>query len=293
MKTLRYFFEALLLALLMGVFKIMPLDMASGAGGRVGRMLGPRLAASRKALRNLQEAMPDLSKDEHIKILTGMWENLGRIMAEYPHLEQIARERVRFTDAELARRVLRDGGPCVLISGHLGSWEVAVQATLMQYGRQVDITYRAPNNPWADRLLAKARTLGGKLRCYPKSREGGYELIKAMREGRAVAILIDQKYNEGVAVPFFGRPAMTNPVFVQLARKFGYPIIPAQIERTGGAYYTVTLYDPLTTEGRETEDVIAQANALLEGWIRKRPEQWLWLHRRWDSRKLEDMKEAA
>jgi KDO2-lipid IV(A) lauroyltransferase len=181
----------------------------------------------------------------------------------------------------------------MMISGHCANWEAGGVGMLFILGKHVDLTYRAPNNPWADRMLMKARTLNGRLRAHSKSREGGQEIIRAMREGRYIGMLIDQKYNEGVAVPFFGRPAMTNPAFVQLARKFDYPLVPWQIERLKGTRFRITIHEPLIAADKRTEDVIAQAHSLLEDWIRKNPGQWLWLHRRWDSGKLKEMKEAA
>lgn len=293
MKQVRYFLEAILLFLLMALFKIMPLDTASNTGGAIGRIIGPRLAASRKALRHLDMAMPGLSDQDKKNIITGMWDNLGRVMAEYPHLKKIGRHRVDIDDKGGVLKLLKSGEPCMMISGHLGNWEIAAATMLMQHNKALDLTYRAPNNPWSDKLLMKARTLGGKIRCYPKSRDGGQEIIKAMRERRYLAILIDQKYNEGMAVPFFGHAAMTNPVFVQLARKFDYPVIPARIERIKGANFKITLHPPLTVTDKTPEDVILQAHEHLESWIRQHPEQWLWLHRRWDSEKLTDEKEAA
>jgi len=172
-----------------------------------------------------------------------------------------------------------------MISGHLANWEIAAAAMLARFGKPLDLTYRAPNNPYVDRMLVKIRSLNGKIRSHAKSREGGQEIVRAMREGRYIAMLIDQKYNEGLSVPFFGRPAMTNPAFIHLGRKFGYPLIPARIERTNGAHFKITIQGPLTVSERPDEDVIAQAHALLEEWIGARPGQWLWLHRRWRDEK--------
>jgi len=293
MKQARYMLEAVLMGTLMALFRLMPLDVASATGGAIGRAIGPRLAASRKALRNIGETLPQTSEDERKKIIAGMWENLGRVVAEYPHLREIGRDRATFVCSDTVKEILAGKKPCMMISCHISNWEIGSASLSEQYDIPLDLTYRAPNNPYVDKMLQNARSLDGKVRGYAKSRSGGQDIIRAMREGRSIAILIDQKYNEGVAVPFFGRPAMTNPVFVQLARKFGYPVIPAQLERTDGANFTITLHDPLIFEGRETEAIIAQAHTHLEEWIRKRPEQWLWLHRRWDSQKLETMKEAA
>lgn len=281
MKKIRYLAEYLALRFALLIFRLMPLDAASATGGGLGRAIGPRLAASRKAMRNLENALPELTADERREIVRGMWDNLGRVIAEYPHLEQIVRERLTVTADESAARLMRDNAPCMMIGAHCANWEVGGLTMYFHFGKTVDLTYRAPNNPWVDERLLKLRTLNGLLRAHAKSRSGGQELIRAMREGRYTGMLIDQKYNEGLAVPFFNRPAMTNPAFVQLSVKFGYHIVPWQVERLKGAHFHITIYPPLETKNRETVDVMADAHQYLERWIRKRPEQWLWLHRRW------------
>ena len=116
-------------------------------------------------------------------------------------------------------------------------------------------------------------------------------MMAALKQGRVLGMLIDQKYNEGLAVPFFGQPAMTNPVFVQMAQRYNGFLIPARAERLGGAHFRLTLHPPLALADqaghpRTAEDVLAEAHRLLEEWIRERPEQWLWIHKRWDSKNL-------
>lgn len=278
--------EFILAASLYGLFRIMPLDCASAAGGAIGRIIGPHLGTSRKALSHLATALPDISEENRHVIVKDMWDNLGRVIAEYPHLEKIGRERVSLECAPETIQPIEKNAPFILISGHLANWEIGASLMLAHFNRPIDITYRAPNNPYVDRMLIKIRSLDGKIRGYPKSREGGQEIIRGLRAGHSIGILIDQKYNEGIAVPFFGRLAMTNPVFIQLSRKFGCPIIPARIERTNGAHFKVTLHPPLIVTEQKTEDIIAQIHALLEGWISERPGQWLWLHKRWDTGRL-------
>lgn len=286
MKKLRYLAEAALLYVLMFVFRIMSVDLASDCGGWLGRTIGPRLAASRKAIRQVEEHLPDADAED---VIRGMWENLGRIIAEYPHLKQIGRERVTIENPEIIKGYLNVGQPCMFFSAHMGNWEVPPPALLMQTGKAVDITYRPPNNPWVDKALLKMRNMDGRINAHPKSREGAVQMLTALKQSRMMCFLIDQKYNEGVAVPFFGKPAMTNPAFVIMARKYNYPLIPIQIIRENGANFRIIIHEELKApKDRPVEEVIAQAHGLLEDWIAKRPAQWLWLHRRWESLKLEE-----
>jgi len=99
-------------------------------------------------------------------------------------------------------------------------------------------------------------------------------------------MLVDQKMNNGIAVPFFGRPAMTAPALAQLALRFDCPVVPARVVRLNGAHFQLIVYPPLEvakTGDREhdTLTLMTQVNTMIEGWIRERPEQWLWLHNRW------------
>lgn len=286
MKKIRYAAEAVLLHLLFVLFGVMPVDMASACGGWAGRTVGPRMAASRKALNNLRAALPGKTETEYVQIVRGMWDNLGRVIAEYPHLAKIGRERTEIRDNGILNAIGNDGLPAVFITGHLANWEACAAALLEQAEVALDLIYREPNNPGAAKLLDRARTMGGRLATIPKSRSSVRAMVHAMQQGRKIGMLIDQKYNEGIPVPFFGRPAMTSPAFVQLCQKFKCPLIPGRIERTGGAHFRMTACEPLklfddSGAALPAETVIAAAHALFESWIAERPEQWLWLHRRW------------
>ncbi len=286
MQSIRYFIEAVLLYALYGFFKILPVESASNLGGWLGRVIGPLLGASGKAERHLSLAMPDLSQDQKKTIIVQMWDNLGRVIAEYPHLRHIAGKRTTIeSDIDLNIYKGSDKG-IVFVAAHIGNWEIGCIAPYLQTGLEIDSTYRAPNNPWVADFLLRLRTLNGVLKSYPKSRQGGMSLIKAMKQKRNIVILIDQKYNEGIAVPFFGQDAMTNPIFVQLGQKYGLDVIPVHILRTGSARFCLRIEEPLRLEdddgrARSEYDVIKDAHAVLEGWIREQPGQWLWLHRRW------------
>lgn len=286
MRNLRYLLEYVFLFVVFAIFRLLPAQRASACGGFIGRTIGSALAASRKARRNVELVFPDISPEEKDKVVMGMWDNLGRIIAEYPHLESLGRNGTVIEGAEKLQKALEERKGAICFGAHLGNWEINSAACLTQLGLAVDISYRAPNNPRADRLLMRARSLGGRIRAYPKSRGGGRNMMEAVKSGHILGILIDQKYREGIAVPFFGREAMTNPFFVQLAQKYGCPLIPIRNIRLRSARFKLVIYDPLKVfddngRPRPVEDVIAEAHRILEGWIGETPEQWLWLHRRW------------
>jgi KDO2-lipid IV(A) lauroyltransferase len=115
----------------------------------------------------------------------------------------------------------------------------------------------------------------------PKSSKGARDMVRVMQDGGKLGILIDQKYNKGLEVPFFGRPAMTSEAFAQLAQKFECPILPIRVERIKGCHYRVTVYPPMAQVQDDVFQTVKNAHHILEDWISARPGQWLWLHRRW------------
>ncbi len=275
------------------VFRALPLDVASALGGAVARWIGPRLRVSRRARRNLARVFPDMNAARIEATIREMWDNLGRVAAEMPHLPQIK----VFDDDPVSgpRRVeavglehldaARDGDkPVIFFTAHIGNWEIAPLLSSRR-GLPLHVVYRSSNNPWADRLFLSSRreVVSGLI---PKGAEGARLTLKALQGGEALGMLVDQKMNDGIAVPFMGRDAMTAPALAQLALKFDCVVLPAWVERTGGAHYRLTIEPPMALErsGDRHADIKAmmtRVNAVMEAWIRKRPGQWLWLHRRW------------
>jgi Kdo2-lipid IVA lauroyltransferase/acyltransferase len=273
---------------LFAVFRALPVDAASALGGLLGSTIGPRLGASKRAVLNLRRAMPELDESRIAGIVRGMWENLGRVVAEYPHLHKFRvyekGGRVEALNTESVDPLLAAGKKLIFVSAHFGNWEVATLAAT-QKGLDVAQIYRAANNPFVDALILESRsTVGSEL--IPKGSVAARRSIEALRQGRHLALLVDQKMNDGIPVPFFGRDAMTAPAVAQLALRFDAAIVPARVERTNGANFRLTVFPPIElpqTGDRhaDTRETMRRVNAVLESWIRERPEQWFWLHRRW------------
>lgn len=287
MKSFRYAIEGTALHVLMLLFKVTPLEQASALGGWLGRTIGSNLAVNRRARRHLKIAFPDIDKAREDEIIRGMWDNLGRTVAEYPHIEKLSSNKyTHVKNWDYFYDHVTSNKPVVFIAGHIANWELHASMSYTQMQKPILITYRAPNNPWSEKLLHKHRTFNGRLTALPKSAESGRLIMKALKDNQSLGIMIDQKYNEGIESLFFGKPAMTNPIFVQLAQRFKCPIIPVRNERFDGCHFRLTPYPPIPAfdedgSPRAVEDVIADAHALFEEWIRENPEQWIWLHRRW------------
>ena len=270
--------------LIYGFFRMLPMDWASGVGGWLGRTLGPSLGFSARARRNIALVLPDLTEDAASEILAEMWDNFGRVLGEMPHIGRIAATRVEIIGEEHIAPVRAEGVPCIFFSGHLANWE-ACALTTRHMGIPYLQIYRAANNPFVDTMLRRFRRLEDD-EIAPKGPRGARDAIAALKAGRRLGMLVDQKMNDGIAVPFFGRPAMTAPALAQFAQRYSCIVIPARMERLGGCRFRLTFFPALDVPntGDRTADTVAMmtnVNQLLESWIRDRPGQWLWLHRRW------------
>lgn len=270
-----------------GALRLLSPEAASNLGGFLGRTFGPRLGISRRARQHIRLALPEKSAAEVEEIVFGMWDNLGRVAAEYPHLDRItAAESGRIELADVsALRTLRDGHRAgITVSAHLGNWEVLPTAGVRN-GLDLLAVIREPNNPYVRSLLHRLRGAAGGTWA-GKGAGGARQIVAALRAGRVVAMLIDQKLNTGIPLPFFGVEAMTVSAPAQLALRFDCPLVPVRVERTGPARFRISA--PVAVPVPQTDDrhaavaqIMGDLNRILEDWIRARPEQWLWLHRRW------------
>ena len=269
-----------------GVAAALPVDAASALGGLAGRAVGPLLgAANRRALHNIVLAFPEKSEAECRKILRGMWDNIGRTFGEYPHLRRI-RDSGRVETVGVAEHVGggQNGRPRIFVGAHIGNWEVPGIWAAKHIGRMMFI-YRQPTNRAADWLIRRIRGQTG-MALARKGQEGTKAAMKALSQGDNLGMLLDQKLNRGISVPFFGREAMTTPVLALLVQRYDALVIPTQVERLRGARFRLTFHPPMAlpnTGDRHADMQVAmtRVNEAYEAWIRQRPEQWFWMHRRW------------
>ena len=286
----RWLFHPLQTILLFGFYGLaamLPVDAASGLGGFVGRMIGPLLgAANRRALHNVALAFPEKDAAECRSILRGMWDNVGRTFGEYPHLSRIRDSgRIEVVGGEENIRAAQSGQPRIFIAAHVGNWEVSGIWACKHLGRMTFI-YREPNNRAADWLIRRIRGGQPGTVMARKGPEGTKAAMKALARGDNLGMLLDQKLNRGIAVPFFGREAMTTPVLALLVQRYDAPVIPTQVVRLRGARFRLIFHPPLVlprTGDRHADMQAAMVvvNQTYEAWIRQHPEQWFWMHRRW------------
>lgn len=289
-RAVSYPLEAGLLHLLLGFFRLFPLERGSALGGRLLRWLGPRLPVQRTVLRNLAIAFPEMEPRQAEAVALEAWDNLGRIAGEYPHLPAVADPaggRLELVGVERLVEMAQKRQPAVLVAAHLGNFEI-VPMLALALGLDFVTVVRLPNNPRVTRIITRTRGIGAEALA-PKGPIGVRRAVAALKRGGMAGFLIDHKINEGVEVPFFGQPAMTLGAPAQIALRHGCPLIPVRLERLGGVRFRVTCEAPIEVapSGDEAADVkrlTAQLNDVLEGWIRARPGQWFWPHRRWPRR---------
>jgi Kdo2-lipid IVA lauroyltransferase/acyltransferase len=287
LQSLMWRLEALGFDLFTLLARAAPLDAWSAFGGALFRTLGPLSGAHRTARRNLALAMPDLGEADVARILDQQWDNFGRYMAEFAVSDRLTPASGRVDTSEAGRlvEIARSGRPVVLISGHLSNMEI-MAAAILEAGIVCEVTYRAANNPYVDARIREGRRRYGVRLFAPKGAEGARDLLAALKEGRSVAMLNDQRYDAGVAAPFFGHLVMTNPAAVRLALRFGADIQPMSIQRTAGARFKVIAHEPIALRdtGDKSADIeagVAAVNAFIEARVRERPGEWWWMHRRW------------
>jgi KDO2-lipid IV(A) lauroyltransferase len=294
---LRYGAEAAAFFTGIGFFRLIGLAASSAVGGFVGRNIFYRVRPiMNRARENLRSAFPEKSEAEREAIVLAMCDNLGRTVAEYAHLGKFSLQgdtaRLEVANLDVGMAAVARGKGVMFFSGHFANWEMMPFAAA-QVGFEGGEVYRPQNNPYIDRWLVKQRTANGPKDQIAKGVQGTKRIFTLLRRGKTICLLADQKTNEGIAAPFFGREAMTTPAPAMLALKLGAVLLPASNERLAGSRFRLTLHPPLefTPTGDHDRDVYlltCAINDMIEKCVRANPSQWLWIHRRWPTARDQD-----
>jgi KDO2-lipid IV(A) lauroyltransferase len=259
------------------------------------RRLGPLFPEHRLGRANLRAAFADKSAPEIEQILGGVWDNLGRIAVEFAHLDEfsvagsgpLTPDVITYAPetAERYRRLVQSGKPVLCFAAHLANWELpAVAGKLL--GARTALLYRRPNiRPISDLIVKLREPLMGEL--VPTGLAAPVQLARLLQSGAHVGMLADQHFTRGVEVIFFGRRCIANPLIALLARQTGCPIHGVRVVRQpDGNSFSGEITDAVEpvrdAAGRvDIAGTMQAVTAVIEGWVREHPEQWLWLHRRW------------
>lgn len=299
LKDLGWRLEAGAFAAYVALFRLLPVDRASDLGAWLFRRVGPLTGTQRTVRRNLQIAFPELSEAERERLAADQWAQTGRTFAEFGLMDRIVGDpsRVEVVGRERLQAIADERRPTVFFSGHLANWEV-MAAVIVNAGVTCQVTYRAANNPYVDRLFKKSRAAYGVQLFAPKGGDGSRELLASLARGESVALMNDQKFNGGVEAPFFGVLCRTAPGPTRLAIRAGRVLQPMSVLRLRKARFRVTVHDPIPIPdtGDRTADIragVEAVNAFMEDRVRAAPEQWFWTHKRWPNAVYEPAPESV
>jgi Kdo2-lipid IVA lauroyltransferase/acyltransferase len=286
----RFALEAALASGLSAIVRLLPRRVVLGLGRALGRLWA---ALDRRHLRiaeaNLRSAFPDWNEVRLRSTALGVYRHFGAVLLDLLWMEgRSAQELLALADVEGVEHMVRAraaGRGVIAPSGHFGNWELQAIASVPLVGN-VSAIARPLDNPLLDKRLVALRSATGNTVIYKQ--RALVQVLKAIRDGGIVAVLIDQNVQQeyGVFVEFFGRPACTTTVAAAVALKTGAAIVPVHcVLQRNGRYRMV--FGPTvewTGSGRRDQDLVAltqHLTSIIESWVRENPEQWLWLHRRW------------
>ncbi len=289
-KSLEYRAHAAVLSAVVALLRSFDTDRAVSVGAWIGRsLLAPLGRRSRATRDTLGLAFPQMDAAAETAVLTGMYENIGRIIAELAILERfIAPEgwdRFTITGREHLEAARASGKGLIIATGHFANWEM-IGVALHHLGVPYSAVTRPPNNPWVADWIAARRATMGTHEQIPKGSDGTRRLFSTLRRGEPVVMLIDQHLAEGIPAPLFGQPAMTTHAPATLADKLDLLVLPMSVRRVGAAARFEVVFSPALAaprSGQVERDILqmtTQLNAFIEAEVRRRPEHWLWMHRR-------------
>lgn len=289
-KPVNFYFrlEALAWNAYIGFMGALGLERASRWGAAIVPPVAHLTSAWKTALRNIRMCFPEQSDAWHREVRLESFRELGRMSGEFPHmgkfLDKYRSGEIDYEGREKIEATLGKGA--VFIGGHFTDWEVT-SLCLAQTDPTCHFTYRPANNPIIDKYIVDTRAAFGLALQAAKGETGGMGLLRSLKKHRAVALMNDQKYNSGLAVPLFGYDCMTADGPTRLALKFNVPLIPISGRRIEGTRFHVRVHDPIPLDYANPDseqtvlDGVKRINAFMEARIREAPGQWFWAHRRW------------
>ena len=284
MKTVIYFFEFVLVSLLLIIFKILGYKLASNFGFFIGKTFGPLFRSKSLVIDNLKKSNISLKKT-HEQTTDEIFGNYGRIFAEYPFIKN-------FRNGKLEKYIQVDGKQyldeiksknkkVVFISGHFNNFELMAMM-IEKYGIDLSAIYRPLNTIFLNKTMEKIRIKYICKKQIKKGRSGTREIIENLKKGSSIALMIDQRVREGSKVNFFGSLATTTTIPAQLVKKYKCDLVPIYIERRSKFHFKMYVSKPIKVgESKTIEEITKFLNTVLEQMIVKNPLQWIWTHDRW------------
>ena len=284
MKTIIYFFEFVLVSLLLIIFKILGYKLASNFGFFIGKTFGPLFRSKSLVIDNLKKSNISLKKT-HEQSTDEIFGNYGRIFAEYPFIKNFRNgkleKNIQVEGKQYLDEIKSKNKKVVFISGHFNNFELMAMM-IEKYGIDLSAIYRPLNNIFLNKTMEKIRIKYICKKQIKKGRSGTREIIENLKKGSSIALMIDQRVREGSKVNFFGSLATTTTIPAQLVKKYKCDLVPIYIERRSKFHFKMYVSKPIKVgESKTIEEITQFLNTVLEQMIVKNPLQWIWTHDRW------------
>ena len=285
MNNIKYLFQFVFVIFMFLIFKIIGIKLGSFLGGRLFQIIGPLFRSKKLIHKNIKRALPNINEKELKNIHNSMWDNYGRVFAEYMFMEKFRNDQLSknifIEGKEILHDIITNNQKVVFISGHFSNFELMAMQ-IEKIGIKVAAIYRPLNNLYLNSIMEKIRR---KYICKYQIKKGVgglKDLIKLNKEGFSIALMIDQRVSQGIKLNFFNQKAYTTTIPAQLVKKFGMPVVPIFIERFDKIKFKMTVYKPMSFNKIESiEEITVKLNKTLENMILKSPNNWIWSHNRW------------
>jgi len=285
MKLIKYFFEFIFIIIILIIFKILGLKLASNFGAVIGKIVGPFFRSKNKTTTNIKKAFPNIGEKELELIIKNMWKNYGRILSEYVFIKNFRNSNLNnfltIEGQEILNKIKQSKESVIFISGHFNNFELMAMQ-IEKSGINLAAIYRPLNNVFLNKIMESIRKKHICKNQIKKGRSGTRELLKFFNNNYSIALMIDQRVSEGIKSTFFGEEALTTTIPAQLVKKFGCKIVPIYIERINDTNFKMKINEPITYSKECTiEEITQDLNKWLEKMILLNPSQWIWSHDRW------------
>ena len=285
MKIIKYFLQFLFIIIFFFLFKILGLSISSALGGKLFEKIGPLFRSKKLIHSNLKKAFPDISLDNLNRITKMMWNNYGRVFAEYMFIKKFREDRsnknIIIEGQEILEDIKKKNKSVVFISGHLSNFELMAMH-IEKSGIKLSAIYRPLNNIFLNKIMERIRKKHICKYQIKKGIGGMKKLMQLKKLNYSTALMIDQRVSQGIRSDFFNQKALTTTIPAQLVKKFKIPIVPIFIERINNINFKIVIKNPITFDNEETTKTITdKLNLVLEKMISYKPELWIWSHNRW------------
>ena len=285
MKIIKYFFQFLFFIFFFFLFKIFGFKISSLIGGKLFETIGPIFRSKELISSNIKKAMPNVDSKDLKKISRLMWNNYGRIFAEYVFIKSFRtgklNSRISVEGQDILDEIKKNNQQVVFISGHFSNFELMAMH-LEKTGIKLSVIYRPLNNIFLNIIMENIRKKYICKNQIKKGIGGIKKIIQLKKQNYSTALMIDQRVSEGIKSNFFNSPALTTTIPAQLVKKFKIPVVPIFIERVNNLNFKITIRKPVNfTNTDSIQKITDDLNKILETMILHKPEQWIWSHNRW------------